>query len=132
MLCGYGLVGRLVGPEAGPRPCGVAERSRPAPSGCWPAASPHPASHAGAVGGRDGAILFPPRYRGVFARTADVGQDHDAGQLALSPRAKDMLARRLAPDAASRLIGIIERMAAAASAQAPDDVQTAEEPHPDR
>jgi len=65
-------------------------------------------------------MRFPPRYRGVFARPANTTPGTDAASTALSQSARDMLARRLPPDAASRLIGIVERMAAAAAAETHD------------
>lgn len=123
MLCGYALVQGLIGPAARFGPHGAPGPRLPPPSGYWPPGRPHPGLHAcGHQGGSDAgeaAIRFPPRYRGVFARETDAGQVRDPGRATLSPAAREMLARRLTPDAADRLIGIIERMAAAVAAEDP-------------
>jgi hypothetical protein len=123
MLCGYGLVQGLIGPAARSGPPGALGPGLPSPSGYSPPGRPHPGPHAcGHQGGSDAgdaAIRFPPRYRGVFARETDAGHARDVGRATLSPAAKDILARRLTPDAASRLIGIIERMAAAVADEDP-------------
>jgi len=73
---------------------------------------PLPGPRADAV---DAALRFPPRYSGVFARAAKTAAGTDAASAALSQAARDMLARRLPADVAARLIGIAERMAAAAA-----------------
>lgn len=85
-----------------------------------PAAEPEH-SLAGSPRGKrarpDLAIRFPPRYRGVFERD----QHHSragAGQISLGPEARVFIARRFGP-AASDLVTIVERMAAAAAAGDP-------------
>jgi hypothetical protein len=83
----------------------------------------HPAVQRPLTGRADGgdvALPFPPRYRGVFARPCDPEPGDGARIASLSQAARDMLARQLPPDAATRLIGIVERMAAAAAARADD------------
>jgi hypothetical protein len=58
---------------------------------------------------------FPPRYRGAFERDRQIGTEREPGHDALSQAARDMLERKLGPDAASRMITVVERMAAAAA-----------------
>ena len=64
-----------------------------------------------------GAQSFPPRYSGAFERE----QHHEGGtaEITLSPQARSMLSRRFGSAAAGDLIGIVERMAAAAAAEPP-------------
>ncbi len=64
---------------------------------------------------RETDVQFPARYSGAFER----GQRPAAtrrGRAALSPEARNTLARRFGPGAAGDLISIVERMAAAAAA----------------
>ena len=74
-----------------------------------PTARTVPSADAG-----EAPLPFPPRYRGVFSRTADSEPARGTTRSALSPAARALLGRTLPPDVATRLIGIVERMAAAA------------------
>ena len=94
MLCGYSLARCLAGPEVAVDDNGT-----------------DPAR----IGDREPGTRFPPRYRGAFARDVAVSREHASGRGALSQSARDMLERKLGPQAASRLIDCAERMAAAAS-----------------
>lgn len=77
-----------------------------------PALRPRPRPDLG------GAQSFPPRYRGAFERE-EHHQGGSGGRMALSPQARSMLSRRFGSAAAGDLISIVERMAAAASGDAP-------------
>jgi hypothetical protein len=61
----------------------------------------------------DLALQFPARYHGAFERDQHHEQG-DTGRTALGPEARSMLTRRFGP-AASDLVSIVERMAAAAA-----------------
>jgi hypothetical protein len=98
MLCGYSLARYLVGPEV-PVDDNGAELASIADRGAGPS--------------------FPPRYRGAFDRDFAV-RHADAPGSTLSQPARDMLELRLGPQAASRLIDCVERMAAAAAGIRPD------------
>jgi hypothetical protein len=83
-----------------------------------PAAKPERSLVGAASTPADLALQFPPRYRGAFER--DQHHEHDdtgrtaLGHEALGHEARSMLTRRFGP-AASDLVSILERMAAAAA-----------------
>ena len=62
----------------------------------------------------DLTVQFPQRYRGAFERDRH-HQAGDTSRTALGPEARSVLTRRFGP-AASDLVTILERMAAAAEA----------------
>ncbi len=59
-------------------------------------------------------MTFPPPYGGAFDTIRAAGADPEIAHRRFSQEARTILARRCDPDVASRLVGIIERMAAAA------------------
>ncbi|HEX9526811.1 MAG TPA: hypothetical protein VF951_04880, partial [Streptosporangiaceae bacterium] len=68
------------------------------------------------VGDWEPGMRFPvTQYRGVFERDLAISHELGAGRRVLSHAARDMLERELGPEAASRLIGCVERMAATAA-----------------